>query len=97
MPITFLGSPTCPNTPKLRENLKLAIDKLGTKARFEDINQDQLPDDDPLRRYPAPTILLNGRDLYGLEPSEGAGAGCRLYRGGLPTPNDIAAHLENSK
>ena len=94
MRITFLGSPTCPNTPRLRANLQLAVDELGIKTGFEDINQDRLPDGDMLRRYPTPTILLNGRDLYGLEPSENAGAGCRIYRGGLPQPDDLARLLK---
>ena len=93
MRITFLGSPSCPNTPKLRENLKLAVDKLGVTVGLEDINQDLLPDSDPLRRYPTPTILLNDHDLYGLTPSDDAGPGCRIYSGGLPTADDIAAHL----
>lgn len=95
MRITFLGSPTCPNTPKLRENLKLALNKLDIKTAFEDVNQDRLPDGDPLRRYPTPTILLNGHDLYGLKPSDNAGAGCRIYRGGLPTADEIAARLNS--
>jgi hypothetical protein len=94
MRITFLGTTSCPNTPSLRANLRHALAELDMSGGFEDVNQDRLPEGDPLRRYPTPTILVNGHDLYGLEPSENDAMGCRIYRGGLPKPDEIARLLQ---
>jgi hypothetical protein len=101
MQITFLGTASCPNTPALRANLRQALDDLGMRKGFQDVDQDRLPEGDPLRRFPTPTILVNGRDLYGLQPSEHDALGCRIYRHGFPTSAEIArllsqqSHSEN--
>jgi hypothetical protein len=97
MRITFLGTTSCPNTPALRANLRQAVAEIGMSGGFEDVDQDCLAEGDPLRRYPTPTILVNGHDLYGLEPSENDAPGCRVYRHGLPKPDEIARVLTEYK
>lgn len=94
MKIEFLGFPSCPNTPVLRDHLKAALQQIEARIDFIDINQETLPEDDIRRGYPAPTILVNGVDLFGMpEPTHGA-RGCRVYAGGLPSTNQIAASLK---
>jgi hypothetical protein len=94
MQITFLGTTSCPNTPALRANLRRALAELGMSSGFEDVDQDRLPDGDPLKRFPTPTILVNGHDLYGLTPSKEDTLGCRIYRHGLPQSDEIARLLK---
>jgi hypothetical protein len=48
------------------ENLKDAIASGKLKAQFTLIHQETLPADDPRNGYPTPTILMNGRDIFGL-------------------------------
>jgi hypothetical protein len=93
MRIELLGFPGCPNTPAMRSNLEAALVEVGGQLEFIDIDQQQLPEDDPRRGYPAPTILVNGTDLFGLPTPATASMSCRVYRDGLPGPSEIAARL----
>jgi hypothetical protein len=92
--IELLGFASCPNTPILRDRLRAAIAAVDSRWRFADIDQETLAKDDLRRGYATPTILVNGRDLYGLPvPSEPA-MGCRIYPGGLPSTQSIAERLK---
>jgi len=66
MSIVFLGSATCPHTPAMFENLAAALEKKGLRPAVETIDVSTLPDDDPRLGYGVPTVLVNGRDLFGL-------------------------------
>lgn len=48
------------------ENLKAAIAEGQVSADYTVIQQAALPPDDPRTGYPTPTILLNGKDIFGL-------------------------------
>lgn len=91
--IQLLGAPDCPNTPTLRANLKAAVAALGGNWTVEDIDQNALREDDIRRGYPTPTILVNGRDLYGLPLPTSTNMTCRMYSDGIPDANDITAAL----
>lgn len=91
--VELLGYPDCPNIPALRANLKAALAKLQRDCEFTDTNLDTLPDDDARRGYPSPTILVNGRDVSGPEAGGSAVAACRLFEGGVPGPDDLAAQI----
>ncbi|MBL8765166.1 MAG: hypothetical protein JNM07_12945 [Phycisphaerae bacterium] len=94
--IELLGFPGCPNTPAMRANLKAALTAVGKGWTVKDTNQEQLPEGDLRRGYPTPTILVNGRDLYGLPVPTAPGMGCRLYAGGVPDVQDIASKLKTA-
>lgn len=83
MRVEFLGFPGCPNTPDLRRSLRAALADLGSPG-FLDTDQSALPEHDPRRGWPTPTILVDGRDLFGMPAPDGAAMGCRLYPGGVP-------------
>ncbi|MCI0677340.1 MAG: hypothetical protein L0Y42_16390, partial [Phycisphaerales bacterium] len=55
--------------------------------------QEQLPENDIRRGYPTPTILVNGRDLFGLPEPTGPGMGCRMYPGGMPSASEIESQI----
>lgn len=102
MRVELLGLPDCPNTPTLRANLEAAIARLDgvendISIRVIDVNQQALPKGDARRGYPAPTILINGRDLFGLPTPTEPAAACRIYPGGLPSSDELADRLARER
>lgn len=91
--IQLLGFPGCPNTPAMRRNLRAALDAIGRGWTFTDTNQEALPESDTRRGWPTPTILVNGRDLFGMPPPVGDAMGCRIYPGGVPDSGTIGDRL----
>jgi len=73
----------CPNASKARQNLKDA------GYSFKEVRQDDLPENDPLKKYSSPTILKDGQPLFGT-PTAQAG-GCSLE---VPTVSQIKEKLE---
>jgi hypothetical protein len=49
------------------ERVKAAIAEGKIPADYTLIHQGSLPPDDPRTGYPTPTILLNGKDIFGLD------------------------------
>ena len=86
----------CPNSPKLMSNLKAALKTLHLVDKVERVDILKLPNSDARRGYGSPTVLVNGRELFGLaEPKpNGAAPSCRLYEGGVPSAGDIAKRLK---
>ncbi len=95
--IELLGFHGCPYLPGMRENLKTAIARLGGGLSFDQIDQEGLPPSDIRRDYPAPTILVDGRDLFGMERPTARAQSCRVYHGGSPTAEEIAERLEQMR
>lgn len=93
--IELLGFPDCPNTPAMRENLQAALASVGGGLTFTDVNQEALPDADIQRGWPTPTVLVNGRDLFGMLPPTSPSMGCRVYPGGVPDSATVAARLRS--
>lgn len=82
----------CPNSPKLRARLTKAVE--GLHLRVEVVDLGKLRHGDPRSGYPAPTILLNGRDLFGMAPPKPSDVrACREYPGGLPSVQAIRQKL----
>lgn len=78
MKIELLGFQGCPNTPVIRENLQTALKAVGGLT-FTDVNQEALPASDIRRGWPTPTILVNGRDLFGMSPPSDHAAVIRAW------------------
>ncbi len=91
--IELLGFPGCPNTPTLRQHLREASASISETMAFTDVNQESLPSSDLRRGWPTPTILVNGRDLFGMPTPTSPSMGCRMYPGGMPDASDIARRL----
>ena len=47
------------------------------------------------RGWPTPTVLVDGRDLFGLLAPATPSMGCRVYPDGVPEANDIAEKLKS--
>tara|TARA_B100000676_G_C17751141_1_gene666549 strand:- start:325 stop:678 length:354 start_codon:yes stop_codon:yes gene_type:complete len=83
--VQFLYFDGCPNTPLLYERLVEAC----PDSHIERIDLTTLSDGDRLLGWGAPTILVQGKDLCGLEPSNSKSISCRNWSHGLPSVSDI--------
>lgn len=68
--LQFLTRDGCKNTERMLENLNAGISNGNITAKYVLIRQENLPADDPRTGYPTPTILVNGRDIFGLPVPE---------------------------
>ncbi|HRP64280.1 MAG TPA: hypothetical protein PK400_13350 [Phycisphaerales bacterium] len=94
MSIEVLGFDGCPNTQPLLDNVQRAANTLRVAVNVRYVNQEQLAHDDMRRGWPAPTVLVNGKDLFGMEPPTSPAMGCRMYPGGTPSEAAVTAALQ---
>jgi hypothetical protein len=90
MRIEVVGLPGCPNAEATKAAVVQAVAALSLRADIQSIDQDALPVGDLRRSWPSPTVLVDGRDLFGMVASKGAMSSCRAYPGGAPSPDDVA-------
>jgi hypothetical protein len=86
----------CPNAEEARSNLRRALTESGLVARWREWEASSDATPVHLRRYGSPTVLVNGREVTGAEPSDGAS--CRVYevagmRSGVPPAEVIVRAL----
>jgi hypothetical protein len=95
MKIEVLGFEGCPNTPQTRANVEKAVKSIGHSAKVGYVDQMKLPESDRRRGWPTPTVLVDGRDLFGMSEPKGAAMGCRMYEGGAPSEAAITNALRS--
>lgn len=93
MKIELLRLPTCPNTPAMRENLRAALKSIDGGLTFAEVNQEALAAGDTRRGWPAPTVLVNGADLFGMAAPTRARMTCRVYDDGVPSVERIGERV----
>ena len=85
----------CPHVEAARRQLISAFSAAGLESGWteHDVNHPETPVE--LRGYGSPSILVNGRDVMGATP--GDGAACRLYMGtdlpGAPPLSELVRAL----
>ena len=96
--VQLLGFAACPNTPLMEKRLRMALDRIGASSPIEYVDQDALEAGDVQRGWPAPTVLVDGQDLYGMTPPRTPSMGCRMYAGpgGLPTVDELVQRLNGT-
>jgi hypothetical protein len=77
MKIQLLAFHGCPNAEAAREALQDVLASSGIAAEIEEVSTDCSETPEALRGWGSPTVLINGVDIEGEEPS---GSSCRLYR-----------------
>lgn len=80
----------CPNVERARANLRAALSAAGVRADVEEWERDGAGAPPYVRRYPSPTILVDGRDVSGDAGGSGE-ASCRAA--GAPSVESILAGL----
>lgn len=100
MKVQLLSFPGCPNAVAAREALLRALVATGLPDRIEEVDVTAPGTPEPLRVWGSPTILVDGQDVAGAEPT---GPSCRLYDGaadgrrGVPPEQQIRRALEDAK
>lgn len=90
---------TCPNVPATRAQVLRAFVETGKPPKWREWERSDPASPDYVRAYGSPTVLVNGKDVAGAEPSNGA-ACCRLYAGssgetgGTPSLADIVSAIQ---
>ena len=92
----------CPNVEGTRGRLKLALAEAGFGAQWQEWERSDAKSPGYVRGYGSPTILVNGKDVAGALPSDGAKC-CRVYSdksreiSGVPSSEVIASALLKAK
>ena len=89
--VEFLGFEGCPNTPELRKRFVEA----EPTVEIIDVNLMSLEKGDSRLGWGAPTILVSGKDLFGIPTNDGGSVSCRNWSGGLPTVDEIKKAFDN--
>ena len=92
----------CPNVGAAREQLESALAEVGRDRTWRDWDRSDPASPSYVQSYGSPTILVDGRDVAGASPSDGADC-CRLYGisegqiQGVPSVEMIASALRASR
>ncbi len=94
--VEFIFDKDCPNVKETRANLLKAFSSVKLSAKWKEWDRNSGKSPEYARKHGSPTILINGKDIMGVEPVDGANC-CRVYEGaGVPSVNLIASKLTNS-
>jgi hypothetical protein len=91
--VLFLTRKDCRDSRAMMDNAIKALNGIS----FQTIDVDKLPANDVRRGYGTPTILVQGRDLFGMhEPESLVAPQNRQYAIGIPTEEEIGSRLERA-
>lgn len=94
--IEFIFDKDCPNVQETRGNLMRAFSRAKISAKWKEWERNSVESPEYARKHGSPTILINGSDIMGVEPVDGANC-CRLYEGaGVPSVNLIVAKMKDA-
>lgn len=64
--LVFLTRDGCVDSKVMADNLTTALRAVGGTLNYDTVDLDRLPQDDPRRGYPTPTVLVGNKDLFGM-------------------------------
>ena len=64
--LVFLTRDGCVDSKVMADNLTAALRAVGGTFEYDIVDLDRLPQDDPRRGYPTPTVLVGNKDLFGM-------------------------------
>ncbi|MFQ5811554.1 MAG: hypothetical protein ACE5JM_18195 [Armatimonadota bacterium] len=76
--VELIYAADCPNVEDAQAQLLRAFADVGLPARWKEWDRAGWGSPPHARRYGSPTILVDGEDVAGLAPSDGADC-CRVY------------------
>ncbi|MEX1096136.1 MAG: MerC domain-containing protein [Planctomycetales bacterium] len=98
MKVELIYDSDCPNVEEAKRQLRRALAEAGRPAEWTEWERSDPGSPPHVRGYGSPTILVDGGDVAGATPSNGA-ACCRLYSDGsgrlrgVPTVETIASAI----
>jgi glutaredoxin len=84
----------CPNSEKVLEMVKGFVAKTKFKIDFKEILVETQEDAEKYKFRGSPTILINGKDVEGVEENKTPSLACRYYQNGLPTEESILKEIK---
>lgn len=91
--VTVYGFEGCPNTPEMLGRVREACES-DKRYAVEYVDVAALEEKDTRRGWPAPSVVVDGEDLFGMPRPSSAGMRCRHYPGGLPGVEDIRSAID---
>lgn len=98
--VELIYTPGCPHVESARNAVLQAFVEAGLEPAWTEWNRRSAASPPYARQYGSPTILVEGRDVTGAAPAEGAEC-CRVYRHGpgilrgVPPVAEVAAALRS--
>ncbi len=98
--VEFIYDANCPNVSAAREQLLRAFAMAGVSATWQEWERSDSNSPAHMRHYGSPTILVDGKDVYGTKSECGITA-CRLYHhpdgstSGVPPLEKTAAAIKS--
>jgi len=83
----------CPHAREFLERVRQATAAVQARVELVEVLVEDATHAGGLRFRGSPTLLINGKDLEGAPGIDGAGLGCRVYRGGLPSVESIRSAI----
>jgi mercuric ion transport protein len=77
--VELIYDDACPNVEAARQQLRRAFQELGQSPAWQEWDRGAPSSPAHARQYGSPTILVDGKDVSGAAPSDGADC-CRVYR-----------------
>jgi hypothetical protein len=99
--VELIYDTTCPNVEAARQQLRQAFQELGQPPAWQEWDRGAPLSPADARPYGSPTILVDGKDVGGTSPYDGADS-CRVYRTEndsfqkVPSVESIASALRDS-
>lgn len=86
----FLG---CPNSDKMIENVKNALNLLDIECDYKEVLVDTNKKAAEVKFRGSPTLVINGIDFEGLPEPDMPNLACRFYQKGIPSIEEIINHI----
>jgi mercuric ion transport protein len=98
MMVELIYAKECPNVAMARERLLRAFSAVGMTPHWQEWDRNDSASPAHAHAYGSPTILVNGRDVTGIDPSADGADACRVYASsgtfnGAPAIDSIANAL----
>lgn len=96
--VELVFQPDCPNVEAARQQLRKAFDQAQIEPRWDEWNRRDPGSPAHIQGYGSPTIIINGSDVAGTQPSDDAES-CCIYASedgsfiGVPPIEAIVAAL----
>jgi len=90
MKVELVYDSDCPNVLEARNYLQCAFDEARIPAKWTEWEKSSLDSPGYVRSYGSPTILVNGKDVDGVSPSDGISS-CRIYRSESGVPKKASS------
>ena len=87
----------CPNSKAVLEMVKKFVAESKLQIDFEEILVETQEDAEKYKFRGSPTILINRKDVEGLEENITPSLACRYYINGLPTEDKIRGMVKVNK